>query len=519
MTDQQTDDNKLIAERRAKLSAIREQCRANGFPNRFRRENYAQELQDAYGDKDKEVLESEATQVSIAGRVMAKRGPFLLLQDMTGRIQAYASKDTQKEIKAKYGALDIGDIIGVAGMLTKSGKGDLYVHMERYELLTKALRPLPEKFHGLSDQETKYRQRYVDLITSEQTRENFRIRSKIINGIRQYLTSRDYMEVETPMLQVIPGGATAKPFVTHHNAMDIDMYLRIAPELYLKRLVVGGFERVFEINRNFRNEGLSTRHNPEFTMLEFYQAYADYEDLMDLTEDMLRTLANDILGSTTLTSTIRDDEGNVVKETQYDFGQPFERLSMGDAILKHWPEANEAAIRDPEAHLTELKAMARELHIKEPDVDGIWGAGKYLCEIFEACAEEKLEQPTFITEYPWEVSPLARRNDDNPFITDRFEFFVGGREIANGFSELNDPEDQAERFAKQVTEKDAGDDEAMHFDDDYIRALEYGLPPTAGEGIGIDRLAMLFTDSQTIKDVILFPHMKPQAKEQDDEKA
>ncbi|HCS80904.1 MAG TPA: lysine--tRNA ligase, partial [Alteromonas macleodii] len=403
------------------------------------------------------------------------------------------------------------DIIGVAGDLHKSGKGDLYVNMEQYELLTKALRPLPEKFHGLSDQETKYRQRYVDLITSEQTRKTFMIRSKIVNGIRNYLTERDYLEVETPMLQVIPGGATAKPFVTHHNALDIDMYLRIAPELYLKRLVVGGFERVFEINRNFRNEGLSTRHNPEFTMLEFYQAYADYNDLMNLTEDMLRTLAEDILGTSIIKNTTKDAEGNVTSEVEYDFGKPFDRLSMGEAILKYWPEANEEAIRDPEANLDALKAMAKQLHIKEPEVDGIWGAGKYLCEIFEATAEEKLIQPTFITEYPWEVSPLARRNDNNPFITDRFEFFVGGRELANGFSELNDPEDQAERFAKQVEEKDAGDDEAMHFDDDYIRALEYGLPPTAGEGIGIDRLAMLFTDSSTIKDVILFPHMKPQA--------
>ena len=385
--------------------------------------------------------------------------------------------------------------------------------MENWQLLTKSLRPLPEKFHGLSDQETKYRQRYVDLITSEHTRKNFKIRSALINGIRQYLTERDFMEVETPMLQVIPGGATAKPFVTHHNALDIDMYLRIAPELYLKRLVVGGFERVFEINRNFRNEGLSTRHNPEFTMLEFYMAYSDYNDLMNLTEDMLRKLAQDILGTTELVNTTRDSEGEVTSETHYDFGKPFDRLSMGEAILKYWPQANEAAIRDPEAHLDELKAMAKQLHIKEPEVDGIWGAGKYLCEIFEATAEEKLIQPTFITEYPWEVSPLARRNDDNPFITDRFEFFVGGRELANGFSELNDPEDQEARFRKQVEEKDAGDDEAMHFDEDYIRALEYGLPPTAGQGIGIDRLAMLFTDSPTIKDVILFPHMKPEVQD------
>ncbi|BBO28527.1 lysine--tRNA ligase [Alteromonas sp. I4] len=514
MSDQQLDENKLIAERRAKLSAIRETCRANGFPNSFRRENYADELQQQFGELDKETLIEQDNQVSIAGRIMAKRGPFLLLQDMTGRIQAYADKDTQKDIKARYGSLDIGDIIGVAGALHKSGKGDLYVNMSQYELLTKSLRPLPEKFHGLTDQETKYRQRYVDLITSEKTRETFVVRSKIVNGIRNFLTTRDYIEVETPMLQVIPGGATAKPFVTHHNSLDIDMYLRIAPELYLKRLVVGGFERVFEINRNFRNEGLSTRHNPEFTMLEFYQAYADYNDLMNLTEDMLRTLAEDILGTAIITNTTKDAEGNVLSEVKYDFGKPFDRLSMGEAILKYWPEANEAAIRDPEAHLDELKAMAKQLHIKEPEVDGIWGAGKYLCEIFEATAEEKLEQPTFITEYPWEVSPLARRNDNNPFITDRFEFFVGGRELANGFSELNDPEDQAERFRKQVEEKDAGDDEAMHYDEDYIRALEFGLPPTAGEGIGIDRLTMLFTDSPTIKDVILFPHMKPESQDQ-----
>jgi lysyl-tRNA synthetase class 2 len=509
MTDQHQDENKLIAERRAKLAQIRENCSANGFPNSFRREAYAADLQAQYGAEEKEALAEHGTVVAIAGRVMAKRGPFLLLQDMSGQIQSYADKTTQKDIKANYGTLDIGDIIGVKGVLHKSGKGDLYVNMDEYVLLTKSLRPLPEKFHGLSDQETKYRQRYVDLITSPETRETFFMRSKIVNGIRNFLTERNYMEVETPMLQVIPGGASAKPFVTHHNALDIDMYLRIAPELYLKRLVVGGFERVFEINRNFRNEGLSTRHNPEFTMLEFYQAYADYNDLMDLTEEMLRYLAQKVLGTNIVTNTIKNAEGEVVETKTYDFDQPFQRLTMGDAVLKYWPEANAAAINDPENHLPELKAMAKQLHIKEPEVDGIWGAGKYLCEIFEATAEEQLDQPTFITAYPWEVSPLARRNDDNPFVTDRFEFFVGGRELANGFSELNDSEDQAARFKKQVEEKDAGDDEAMHFDDDYIRALEYGLPPTAGEGIGIDRLVMLFSDSPTIKDVILFPHMKP----------
>nr|WP_297347775.1 lysine--tRNA ligase [uncultured Glaciecola sp.] len=513
MSDHQQDENKLIAERRGKLAQIRENCPSNGFPNQFDRKHYAQALQTTFGDKDKETLAEEAHVFSIAGRIMAKRGPFIVLQDMTGQIQSYASKDTQKDIKAKYGSLDIGDIIGVSGILHKSGKGDLYVDMAEYQLLTKALRPLPEKFHGLADQETKYRQRYVDLITNPDTRKTFKIRSQIVSGIRNFLTEREFMEVETPMLQVIPGGATAKPFTTHHNALDIDMYLRIAPELYLKRLVVGGFERVFEINRNFRNEGLSTRHNPEFTMLEFYQAYADFNDLMNLTEEMLRYLAETVMGTSIITNTVKNAEGEVVETKEYDFAQPFQRLSMGDAVLKYWPDANVAAINDPENHLPELKAMAKQLHIKEPAVDGIWGAGKYLCEIFEATAEEQLDQPTFITQYPWEVSPLARRNDENAFVTDRFEFFVGGKELANGFSELNDSEDQASRFKKQVQEKDAGDDEAMHFDEDYITALEYGLPPTAGEGIGIDRLVMLFTDSPTIKDVILFPHMKPQSQD------
>jgi len=509
MTIEQQDENKLIAERRAKLDKIRENCPSNGYPNQFKRQHYAQDLQTEFGEFDKETLVEQGNLMTIAGRIMAKRGPFFLLQDMTGRIQSYADKPAQKLMKEQYGSLDIGDIIGVSGVLHKSGKGDLYVNMANFQLLTKSLRPLPEKFHGLADQETKYRQRYVDLITNPDTRNTFRIRSEIVSGIRRFLTQRRFMEVETPMLQVIPGGATAKPFMTHHKALDIDMYLRIAPELYLKRLVVGGFERVFEINRNFRNEGLSTRHNPEFTMLEFYQAYADFIDLMNLTEEMLRELAQNVLGTTALKNHIRDARGDVIEVIEYDFARPFVRLSMADAILKYWPEANAEAINDPENHLAEMKSMAKQLHIKEPEVDGIWGAGKYLCEIFEATAEEKLVQPTFITQYPWEVSPLARRNDSNPFVTDRFEFFVGGRELANGFSELNDSADQASRFQKQVQEKDAGDDEAMHFDEDYIIALEYGLPPTAGEGIGIDRLVMLFADCSTIKDVILFPHMRP----------
>lgn len=503
------DDNKLIAERKEKLAGIRENCSANGHPNHFKPSHYAQELQNEHAEQDKETVVGLNKVVCVAGRVMAKRGPFFVIQDMTGRIQAYAPKDAQKDMKARWGSLDIGDIIGVKGQLKLSGHGDLFVTMEEYHLLTKSLRPLPEKHAGLKDQEIKYRQRYVDLITSEETRKNFLIRSRVIEGIRRFLVEKNFMEVETPMLQVIPGGAVARPFVTHHNAMDIDMYLRIAPELYLKRLVVGGFDRVFEINRNFRNEGLSTRHNPEFTMLEFYHAYADYQDLMNLTEDMLRTVAQDVLGTTVVTNTTKDAEGNVTDSVDYDFGAKFERISMVDAILKYNPSFEESVFRAPEENFEKIKEYAKQVHVKEPAVDGIWGPGKYICEIFEETAEHLLIQPTFITEYPWEVSPLARRNDDNPFITDRFEFFVGGREIANGFSELNDAEDQAARFRKQVEEKDAGDDEAMHFDDDYINALEYGLPPTAGEGIGIDRLVMLFTDSPTIKDVILFPHMKP----------
>jgi lysyl-tRNA synthetase class 2 len=375
----------------------------------------------------------------------------------------------------------------------KSGKGDLYVDMQEAQLLTKSLRPLPDKHHGLSDMEMRYRQRYVDLIVNEESRTTFQMRSKIISTIRRFLEDRRFMEVETPMLQTIPGGATARPFVTHHNAMDMNMYLRIAPELYLKRLVVGGFERVFEINRNFRNEGTSTRHNPEFTMIEFYQAYADYNDLMDLTEAMLRDVAEKVLNTTTVT----------YQGSEYDFGAPFVRMTMLESILHYNPELTAADLESLES----ATAVAKNLKI---DVKPIWGLGKLWTEIFEETAESKLDQPTFITEYPAEVSPLARRNDHNDFITDRFEFFVGGREIANGFSELNDPEDQAERFKRQVAEKDAGDDEAMHYDADYINALEYGLPPTAGEGIGIDRLVMLFTDAPSIRDVLLFPHMKPQ---------
>ena len=495
------EENKLIAERRAKLEQLREGSKSNGHPNDFKRENKAGDLQAAYGEMTREEIDALGVRVAVAGRLMRRGGPFVGLQDVSGAIQVYMGKPLQKESEA-WQLLDIGDIVSASGVLSKSGKGELYVNVEAVEnlqILTKSLRPLPDKFHGLADQEMKYRQRYVDLITNEESRTTFLVRSKIITAIRGYLAERDFMEVETPMLQTIPGGATAKPFETHHNAMDIDMFLRIAPELYLKRLVVGGFERVFEINRNFRNEGVSTRHNPEFTMIEFYQAYATYHDLMDITEGMLKHIAESVLGTTTI------EYG----ESTYDFAAPFQRMTMVEAILKYNPDMDAAVFADPEANIDTLKAYAKQVGIKDSEKEAAWGPGKYICEIFEETAEEKLDQPTFITEYPWEVSPLARRNDDNPFVTDRFEFFVGGRELANGFSELNDAEDQAARFRKQVEEKDAGDDEAMHYDADYVNALEYGMPPTAGEGIGIDRLVMLFTNSHTIKDVILFPHMKP----------
>src|SRR5690554_1285059 len=482
MTEQNTtdiiDENKLIAERRAKLDKLREGSISNGHPNRFRRTHLAADLKAEHGEKSQEELAEQKLIVSVAGRAMRRGGPFVGIQDSSDSIQFYLHKKLQKDSKF-WELLDIGD----------------------FEILTKSLRPLPDKYHGLTDQELKYRQRYVDLIINEETRKTFATRSAIISGIRNFLTNKGFMEVETPMLHMIPGGASAKPFETHHNALGIDMFLRIAPELYLKRLVVGGFDRVFEINRNFRNEGLSTRHNPEFTMIEFYQAYADYHDLMDTTEEMLRHLAQTVLGTTTL------EYG----DSTYDLSQPFARISMVDAVLKYNPEMSEEVLRDPENNIETLKEYAKSVGIHLGPKEAGWGAGKLICEIFEETAESKLDQPTFITEYPWEVSPLARRNDENPFITDRFEFFVGGRELANGFSELNDAEDQAERFNKQVEEKDVGDDEAMHYDEDYIKALEYGMPPTAGEGIGIDRLVMLFTNSHTIKDVILFPHMKPLA--------
>lgn len=491
--DLQQEENALIALRKEKLAA--ERAKGQAFPNDFRRDSYCNDLQKQYVDKTKEELEAAAIPVKVAGRIMLNRGSFMVIQDMTGRIQVYVNRKTlPEETLAAVKTWDLGDIIAAEGTLARSGKGDLYVEMTNVRLLTKSLRPLPDKHHGLTDTEQRYRQRYVDLIVNEDTRETFRVRSLVISHIRSFLAKRDFLEVETPMLQTIPGGAAAKPFETHHNALDMPMFLRIAPELYLKRLVVGGFEKVFEINRNFRNEGVSTRHNPEFTMLEFYQAYADYTDNMDLTEELFRELAQLVLGSTDV------PYGDKV----FHFGEPFARLSVFDSILKYNPELTEADLLD----VDKARAIAKQAGAK---VLGHEGLGKLQVMIFEELVESKLEQPHFITEYPFEVSPLARRNDANPNVTDRFELFIGGREIANAYSELNDAEDQAERFLAQVAEKDAGDDEAMHYDADFVRALEYGMPPTAGEGIGIDRLVMLLTNSPSIRDVILFPHMRPQA--------
>ena len=487
------EDNKLIAERRAKLAVRREQGQA--FPNTYRRDALAGDLQQQLGEQSKEDLEALNHFARVTGRIMRMRGPFIVIQDVSGQIQLYVDKKGLDEAQlADIKTWDLGDLVYAEGVIHKSGKGDLYVYIAQSQLLTKSLRPLPDKFHGLADQEMRYRQRYVDLIVNPDSRAVFRTRSRLISSLRQFMENQGFMEVETPMLQTIPGGATARPFITHHNALDQDMYLRIAPELFLKRLVVGGFEKVYEINRNFRNEGLSTRHNPEFTMIEFYWAYADYEDLMNLTEAMLKHLAQDCLGQTQVPY-----QGEV-----YDFGVPFTRLTMKQAVLKYASHIEPQALESREA----AEAVARDLKL---EVKPNWGLGRIITEIFEAVAEHQLRQPTFITEYPAEVSPLARRNDANPEVTDRFEFFIGGREIANGFSELNDPEDQRDRFLAQVAEKEAGDDEAMFYDADYIRALEYGLPPTAGEGIGIDRLAMLFTDSPSIRDVLLFPAMRPEA--------
>lgn len=495
MSDENNDENKLIAARREKLTAIRRLGQA--FPNDFEREHPTQLLLDTYGDKDKPELEQLAAQVSVAGRIMRMRGPFVVIQDGSGQIQLYMNNKSFDEKQAEQlKSLDLGDIIGAKGEVFRTGKGELTVRIASFVLLTKALRPLPDKYKGLTDTETRYRQRYVDLIANDQSRQVFITRSRIVACIRRYFEAAGFMEVETPMMQLIPGGATARPFITHHNSLDQDMYLRVAPELFLKRLVVGGFERVFELNRNFRNEGLSTRHNPEFTMLEFYQAYARYEDLMDLTEDLFRTIAETVLGGTELN----------YQGSSYDFSRPFTRLTVEEAITAHC-DLGDADASNAYQTKESLISLANSLQVH---LDENWPKGKILMEIFEQRAEAQLDQPTFITQYPIEVSPLARRSESNPEVTDRFELFIGGRELANGFSELNDPEDQAERFRAQVQQKDSGDKEAMHYDADYIRALEYGMPPTAGEGIGIDRLVMLFTDSASIKDVLLFPHMRPQ---------
>jgi lysyl-tRNA synthetase class 2 len=492
----QQDQNQIIAERRAKLGAIRQAGVA--FPNDFERKHLAGDLHAEFGEKSHDELETLQVRVSVAGRMMLKRvmgkASFATVQDMSGKIQLFISNnDTGEEAHNRFKHHDLGDILGASGVLFKTKTGELSVRVSQVRLLTKALRPLPEKFHGLSDQEQKYRQRYLDLITNEDARKVFITRTRIIQAIREFFIRHGYLEVETPMLQAIPGGAAAKPFITHHNALDMDMYLRIAPELYLKRLVVGGFEKVFEINRNFRNEGLSTRHNPEFTMLEFYEAYRDYKYLMDFSENLFREVAQKVLGKTLIS----------YQGKEMDLGKPFHRMTMVQAIQKYHPQFTAAQLNDREFVVAELA----DLKAKYKPEDGIGGLQ---LSLFEELAEAHLFEPTFIVDYPIEVSPLARSSDKNPEITERFELFIAGREIANGFSELNDAEDQAERFDLQVLAKEAGDEEAMYKDSDYVRALEYGLPPTAGEGIGIDRLVMLLTDSASIRDVILFPHMRPE---------
>jgi len=490
------DENALIAERRRKLDALREHGIA--FPNDFRRNALADELHQSYGKHEDENLREEDVHVAVAGRMMAKRvmgkASFVKLQDRTGQIQVRLERDRLSDgVYEGFKKWDVGDIVGARGTLFKTKTGELTVMAEEVRLLTKSLRPLPEKFHGLHDQETRYRRRYVDLIMNEESRTVFRRRSQIIAYIRAFLDSQDYLEVETPMMQTTPGGALARPFKTHHNALDMDLHLRVAPELNLKRLTVGGFERVYEINRNFRNEGVSTQHNPEFTMLELYRAYADYEDLMTMLEALLRGAAESVTGDSRVS----------YQGEMFEFAKPFARLTVEEVILRFNADIDRSRLRDRDY----LAGLAGRMGIK---VEDNYGAGKLQIEIFEKTGEDQLRQPTFVTRYPTEVSPLSRKNDEDPFVTDRFELFIGGREIANGFSELNDPEDQEERFRAQAANRQAGDDEALVYDADYIRALEYGLPPTAGLGLGIDRLVMLLTDSPSIRDVLLFPHMRPE---------
>jgi lysyl-tRNA synthetase class 2 len=494
------DENKIMAERRAKLAAIREQGIA--FPNDFQPTHKAADLQEQYATRSREELEAEPVQVSLAGRMMLKReagkkAAFATLQDASGlaangRIQIYVTLDvTGEQAMEAFRHYDLGDILGVEGTLFKTKVDELTVKVTKLRLITKAIRPLPDKFHGLADQETKYRQRYVDLIMNEETRRTFKARTAAMSSIRRFMEKANFMEVETPMLHPIPGGAAAKPFITHHNALDMQMYLRIAPELYLKRLVVGGFERVFEINRNFRNEGVSVRHNPEFTMMEFYAAYVDYKWLMDFTEQVIRQAAVDAHGTAVLSYGGRE----------LDLSKPFHRLTIVEAINKFAPHYTMEQLNDAEFLKAELAKFGVKPHV-------ISGLGALQLSLFEETAEAQLWEPTYIIDYPVEVSPLARASDTRPGITERFELFMVGREIANGFSELNDPEDQAARFLAQVEAKDAGDEEAMYYDADYIRALEYGMPPAGGCGIGIDRLMMLITDSPNIRDVLLFPHLR-----------
>ena len=495
--------NNVMQERRLKLDALREKGQA--YPNDFRRDATSGDVREKCADKDEAALEAQKYEFTLAGRLMTRRimgkASFATIQDMDGKIQIYVSRDDLPEGQYQdlFKKLDLGDIIGVSGFAFRTRTGELTIHVKSLRLLVKALRPLPEKFKGLTDQEARCRQRYLDLIANESTRRTFQIRTKIVSFIRNYMNEHRFMEVETPMMHTIPGGANAKPFITHHNALDMDMYLRIAPELYLKRLVVGGFERVYEINRNFRNEGIDVRHNPEFTMMEFYMAYHDFHDLIDFTEDLFRQMAKAVLGTTRIHYGREGESGLDV-----DFDKPFDRLTMKESIVKY---GNGITMEDLEDE-SKAKTWCEKLHC---DMLPGWKLGNYIAALFDELVEEHLQQPTFITSYPAEISPLARRNDRDPAFTDRFEFFIGGREMGNGFSELNDPDDQAARFMAQAEAKKHGDDEAMYYDADYITALQHGLPPTAGEGIGIDRLVMLFTNSSTIRDVILFPTLRPSA--------
>jgi lysyl-tRNA synthetase class 2 len=492
----QEDENKLIAERRAKLAALR--AHGNPFPNDFRRDALAADLLAGYGGKAPEWFDANPVRVHVAGRMIAKRvmgkASFAHLADRSGRIQLFLQRDALGETYEQFKTWDVGDHLGAEGALFVTKTGELSVRVDRLRLLAKSLRPLPDKWHGMADVDLRYRQRYVDLIVNDDSRTVFKTRTTIVRYLRDFLDAMDFLEVETPMMQPIPGGAAARPFKTHHNALDMEMYLRIAPELYLKRLVVGGFERVYEINRNFRNEGVSTRHNPEFTMLELYWAYADYHDLMDLVERLMRGIADTVLGTRTFAY-----EGH-----RFDLSKPFKRLTVEEAIHANNPALDRARMRD----VSYLRGVCDRLSIPYKGGDG---AGKLQIEIFEKTAEHTFVEPTFAYAYPAEVSPLSRANDQDPFLTDRFEFFVSGRELANGFSEINDAEDQAARFRAQVARKEAGDDEAMFYDADYVRALEYGMPPTAGLGIGVDRLVMFFTNRSSIRDVLLFPHLRPEA--------